>query len=49
MALAEQVTTVSKDRFIKYIGEVNPSEMMAIENSLMIQMGIGAKNNIAYA
>lgn len=49
IALAEQVTTVSKERFIKYLGEINPSEMVAIENALMVQMGIGTKNNIAYA
>ena len=49
VALAEQVTTISKERFIKYIGEVNKSEMFAIENALLVQMGIGSKNNIAYA
>ena len=49
IALAEQVTTISKERFIKFIGEVNKSELIEIENSLMIQMGIESKNNIAYA
>jgi mRNA interferase MazF len=49
IALAEQVTTVSKKRFIKFIGKINSLEMMEIEDALMIQMGIGAKNNIAYA
>lgn len=50
IALAEQVTTISKERFIKYIGEINSSEIVEIENALMLQMGIVvAKNNCIYA
>ena len=46
-ALAEQITTVSKERFAKYIGNVNITEMLAIENAIMVQLGI--KNKLAYA
>jgi len=49
IALAEQVTTVSKERLSRYIGTIHPSELLECENALMIQLGIGSKNNIAYA
>lgn len=39
-ALVEQVNTISKERLINYLGEIDYQEMMAIENSLMIQLGI---------
>jgi len=47
--LAEQITTISKERFLSYIGSINPSEIMAIEDAIMIQLGITPRNNIAYA
>jgi len=49
IALAEQVTTISKERLIKFIGYVEKSEMFAIEDALMIQLGIAPRNNVAYA
>ena len=49
IALAEQVDTISKERFIKYIGNIGYSEILEIENALMVQLGIENKNNIAYA
>jgi len=49
IALAEQVATISKERLTKFIGSVHPSELLELENALMIQLGIGRKNNIAYA
>jgi len=47
--LAEQITTISKERFLGYIGSINPLEIIAIEDAIMIQLGITPRNNIAYA
>lgn len=49
MVLAEQVTTISKERFIKYIGKVEKSEMAEINNTIMVQLGLIEINKIAYA
>jgi len=49
IALAEQVNTISKERFKDYIGVINPSELVEVENALMIQLGIGNTNKLAYA
>lgn len=49
MALTEQITTISKDRLVKFIGAVEESEMFAVENALLIQIGITPRNNYAYA
>lgn len=51
IALAEQISTIDKERFKKYIGMVNPQEMFEIEDAAMTQLGIRNinKNNIAYA
>lgn len=49
MALAEQITTISKERLIKFIGSVEESEMFVVENALLIQIGITPRNNYAYA
>ena len=39
-ALSEQVTTKSKTRFIQYLGYVESSEMILVENALRIQLGL---------
>lgn len=49
IALTEQITTISKERFINFIGEVNSDEMIAIEDAILIQLGIKTKNNYVYA
>jgi len=49
IVLAEQITTVSKERFLGYAGTVNSSEISAIENSILIQLGIASINKVAYA
>ena len=51
MVLAEQINTVSKERFLGYIGRVNSSEITAIENAVLIQLGIVSinKSNAVYA
>jgi len=49
IALAEQVTTISKERLTRFIGVVEKSEMFAIEDALLIQMGITPRNKVAYA
>jgi len=49
IALAEQVATISKERLTKFIGVVEKSEIVAIEDAIMIQLGIKPRNNIAYA
>lgn len=48
-ALIEQIATISKERFIKFIGVIDKSEMFAVENALLIQIGITPRNNCAYA
>jgi mRNA interferase MazF len=40
MALAEQITTISKTRLICYIGEVNWEDLKKVENAIMIQNGL---------
>jgi len=45
--LAEQITTISKERFLRYIGSINPSEIIAIEDAIMIQLGITPINKYA--
>jgi len=47
--LGEQISTISKERFLKFIGRVNPLEIVAIENAVMIQLGISSMNKVAYA
>lgn len=49
--LAEQITTISKERLGRYIGSVHPSEMMAIDNAVMIQLGLAPsnRNSVQYA
>jgi len=49
IALAEQITTISKERLTRFIGVVEKSEMFAIEDALLIQMGITPRNNYVYA
>ena len=49
IALAEQITTISKERLTRFIGVVEKSEMFAIEDAVLIQCGIAPRNNIAYA
>ena len=49
MVLGEQITTISKERFIEFIGRINPTEIIEIENAVLIQLGISVNNNIAYA
>jgi len=49
IALAEQLTTISKERLIRYIGIVHPSELVELESAILIQLGVGVKNNVAYA
>jgi len=49
IALAEQVSTISKERLIKFIGNIDKNEMFAIEDAVLIQCGIAPRNNIAYA
>ena len=48
IALAEQITTISKERLTRFIGVVEKSEMFAIDDALMVQMGITPRNNVAY-
>jgi mRNA interferase MazF len=40
IALVEQMSTVSKERFIKFVGYVDDCEMMEIGNAIMIQNGL---------
>lgn len=47
--LAEQLTTVSKEKLTRFIGNVNPNEMFAIEDAVLIQCGIVPRNNYNYA
>jgi len=49
IALAEQITTISKERLTKYIGAVNHAELLECENALMVQLGIGSVNRVQYA
>jgi len=49
IVLAEQITTISKERLTRFIGVVEKSEMFAIEDALLIQMGIIPRNKVAYA
>jgi mRNA interferase MazF len=39
-AVADQLTTVSKQRFINFIGRVSPADMEAIERVIAIQLGL---------
>ena len=39
-ALGDQITTVSKSRFINYIGKISDSDMSKIENVIKIQLGL---------
>ncbi len=39
-AMADQIATVSKERFIRLIGMVTQTEMEAIERSIKIQLGL---------
>lgn len=47
--LAEQINTISKERFIEYIGKVNHSEIVLIENAILVQLGISVNSSVAYA
>ena len=47
--LVEQITTISKEKLTRFIGSVDLSEMLDIENAVLIQCGISPRNNIAYA
>jgi len=49
MVLGEQISTISKERFLKFIGRINPSEIESIENAVLIQLGISLINKVAYA
>lgn len=39
--MADQIMTVSKERFGKKIGHITPEEMMEIGRILLLQLGIG--------
>ena len=39
-ALVEQITTISKERFIKFLGMIDSSEMIQVEEAIRVQMGI---------
>jgi mRNA interferase MazF len=39
-AMADQITTVSKSRFINFIGKISDDDMQKIENVIKIQLGL---------
>ena len=49
IALAEQVTTISKERLSRYIGIVNHADLLECEQALMVQLGIRNVNRVQYA
>jgi len=40
VALTEQIRTIDKSRFIKYMGKLNENIMSKINNAIAIQMGL---------
>jgi mRNA interferase MazF len=41
-ALADQIATVSKERFLNQVGKLSASEMQRLERALRIQLGLEA-------
>lgn len=39
-AMADQLTTVSKDRLVNRIGAVPPAEMQGVAQAIMVQLGM---------
>ena len=39
-AMADQMTTVSKQRFRSRLGELTPDEMTKVEDAILLQLGI---------
>ena len=39
-AMADQLTTVSKERLFEKLGEITPEEMVAVERAIQIQLGL---------
>jgi mRNA interferase MazF len=39
-AMADQITTVSKSRFINQVGTITTNDMKAIENAIKVQLAI---------
>ena len=40
-AMADQLTTVGKARFIDVAGHLSPSELQRVERAVMVQLGLG--------
>lgn len=40
IALAEQITTISKERFINCIGMINSIDLQNVNNAIMVQNGL---------
>ncbi|MGB8699965.1 MAG: type II toxin-antitoxin system PemK/MazF family toxin [Thermosynechococcaceae cyanobacterium] len=39
-AMADQLTTVSKQRLLKKAGEITPEELAAVERAIRVQLGL---------
>ena len=40
-AMADQLTTASKQRFRSRVGQISPSDMERIETAILLQLGMG--------
>ena len=41
-AMADQITTVSKERLLKFLGLLSPHDMRGLDMAMRIQLGIAA-------